>query len=101
MTSPERSPAIPDTPTLAESGLPGFNASSWFALFAPKGTPPEITSRLNAEVVTILQAPDIKARFANLGGVIKLMTPDELAVFVRAEHTKWAKAVKDAGVRLE
>lgn len=101
VTSATRSPALPDVPTLAESGLPGFEASSWFALFAPKGTPAEITTKLNAEVVKALQTPELKARFAELGGEIKLMSPDELMAYVRAEHAKWAATVKAAGVRLE
>ncbi len=101
VTSAARSPALPDVPTLAESGLPGFEASSWFALFAPKGTPAEITTKLNAEVVKALQTPELKARFAELGGEIKLMSPDELMAYVRAEHAKWAAAVKAANVRLE
>ncbi len=101
VTSATRSAAIPDAPTLQEAGLPGFEASSWFALFAPKGTPPEIAAKLNGEVVRALAQPELKARFAELGGEIKLMTPDELGAYVRAEHTKWAAAVKAAGVRLE
>jgi tripartite-type tricarboxylate transporter receptor subunit TctC len=101
VTSAERSPALPDVPTLAESGLPGFEASSWFALFAPKGTPPEITSKLNAEVRKALEGGDLKRRFAELGGEIKLMTPAELTSYVRSEHAKWAQVVKTSGARLD
>lgn len=101
VTSATRSAAIPEAPTLQESGLPGFDATSWFALFAPKGTPKEITAKLNAEVVRALQSPDLKERFAVLGGDIRLMSTGELTDFVKSEHAKWAKAVKAAGVRLE
>lgn len=101
VTSANRSPALPNVPTLQEAGLQGFEASSWFALFAPKGTPSEIVSRLNAEVVKALQTPELKARFADLGGDIRLMSPEELGSFVQAEHAKWAGAVKAAGVKLE
>jgi tripartite-type tricarboxylate transporter receptor subunit TctC len=101
VTSAERSPALPDVPTLAESGLPGFEASSWFALFAPKGTPPDITSKLNAEVRKALEGADLKRRFAELGGEIKLMTPAELTAYVRSEHAKWAQVVKTSGAKLD
>ena len=101
VTSARRSPALPDVPTLAESGLPGFEASSWFALFAPKGTPKEITAKLNAEVVKALGTPELQKRFADLGGDIRLMSPDELMAYVRSEHAKWANVVKASGARLE
>ncbi|HEX2135148.1 MAG TPA: tripartite tricarboxylate transporter substrate binding protein [Microvirga sp.] len=101
VTSARRSPALPEIPTLAESGLPGFEASSWFALFAPKGTPPEIVTRLNQEVRKVLETPELQKRFADLGGEIKPMSPDELMAFVRAEHEKWAKVVQASGVKLE
>jgi tripartite-type tricarboxylate transporter receptor subunit TctC len=101
VTSAERSPALPDVPTLAESGLPGFEASSWFALFAPKGTPADITSKLNAEVRKALEGGDLRRRFAELGGEIKLMTPAELTTYVRSEHAKWAQVVKTSGARLD
>jgi tripartite-type tricarboxylate transporter receptor subunit TctC len=101
VTSAKRSPAVPDMPTLAESGLPDFEASSWFALFAPKGTPPEITSRLNQEVRKALETPELQKRFADLGGEIKPMSPDELMTYVKAEHEKWAKVVKASGAKVD
>jgi tripartite-type tricarboxylate transporter receptor subunit TctC len=101
VTSAQRSPALPNIPTLAEAGLPGFEATSWFALFAPKGTPAEITSKLNQEVRKALDTPELRKRFVDLGGEIKSMTPDELMAYVRSEHEKWAKVVKASGVRLE
>jgi tripartite-type tricarboxylate transporter receptor subunit TctC len=101
VTSSRRSPALPDIPTLDETGLAGFEASSWFALFAPKGTPSEITTRLNQEVRKALESPELQKRFADLGGEIKPMSPDELMTFVKAEHEKWAKVVKASGAKLE
>jgi tripartite-type tricarboxylate transporter receptor subunit TctC len=101
VTSSKRSPAIPDKPTLAEAGLPDFEASSWFALFAPKGTPPEITSRLNQEVRKALETPELQKRFADLGGEIQPMSPDELMAYVRTEHEKWAKVVKASGAKVD
>jgi tripartite-type tricarboxylate transporter receptor subunit TctC len=101
VTSAQRSPAIPDKPTLAESGLPGFEASSWFALFAPKGTPADITSRLNQEVRKALDTPELQKRFADLGGEMRPMSPDELMAYVKAEHEKWAKVVKTSGAKVD
>jgi tripartite-type tricarboxylate transporter receptor subunit TctC len=101
VTSAQRSPAIPNVPTLAESGLPGFEATSWFALFAPKGTPAAIVAKLNQEVRKALETPELQKRFAELGGEIRPMSPDELAAYVRSEHDKWAKVVKTAGARLD
>ena len=101
VTSAQRSPALPDVPTIAESGLPGFEASSWFALFAPKGTPPEITGKLNAEVRKAFAMPDLQKRVADLGGEIRPMSTDELMAYVRAEHAKWATVVKASGAKVE
>lgn len=101
VTSKNRSAAIPDTPTLAESGLKDFDATSWFALFAPKGLPPEIQGKLNTEVAKVLASDDIKKKFGDLGGEIQLMKPAELMAFVAGERTKWAAAVKAAAARLE
>jgi tripartite-type tricarboxylate transporter receptor subunit TctC len=101
VTSAKRSPAMPDIPTLAESGLPGFEASSWFALFAPKGTPAEITTKLNQEVRKALDTPELQKRFADLGGELRPMSPDELMAYVRSEHEKWAKVVKASGAKVD
>ena len=101
VTSAKRSPAMPDVPTLGESGLPGFEATSWFALFAPKGTPAEITTKLNQEVRKALDTPELQKRFADLGGELKPMSPDELMAYVRSEHEKWAKVVKASGAKVD
>jgi tripartite-type tricarboxylate transporter receptor subunit TctC len=101
VTSPQRSPAMPDIPTIAESGFPGFDATSWFAIFAPKGTPREIVTKLNEEVRKALATPDLQKRFAELGGEIKSMSPEELGAYVKAENEKWAKVVKGANIKLE
>jgi hypothetical protein len=99
VTSAERSPALPDVPTVAET-VPGFEASSWFALFAPAGTPPAVIARLNAAVAKALEDPAVKQRYAEVGGQMRPMTPAQLGSFVQAEKAKWAKVVEASGARV-
>ena len=90
VTSLTRSPAAPEIPTIAEQGLPGFDAVSWFALFAPAGTPRAFIDRLQAEVKKILASPDVAKKLAEAGLDVVGSTPDELAAYQRAEIAKWA-----------
>jgi tripartite-type tricarboxylate transporter receptor subunit TctC len=101
VTSAKRTSALPDVPTIAESGVPGFEASSWFAIFAPAKTPKEIVDKINAEVRKAVQDPEIQKRFADIGGEIRTYSPDELRDFVRSELEKWAKVVKESGAKIE
>ena len=101
VTSLKRSLAAPEIPTIAEQGLPGFDAVSWFALFAPAGTPRAFIDRLQAEVKKILASPDVAAKLAEAGLDAVGSTPDELAAYQRAEIAKWAKVVKDSGAKVE
>ena len=96
-----RSAAAPQLPTVAESGVPGFAVNNWIGLFAPAGTPVEIVRRLNAEVMRIMQLPEITRRMAVEGERHTANTPEQFAAFVRDETTKWAKVVKDAGLTAE
>jgi tripartite-type tricarboxylate transporter receptor subunit TctC len=101
VTNPKRSPVVPNVPTVAESGLPGFEALQWFGVYAPAGTPRDIVARLNTEIAKILRMPDIRERFASLGADIVGGTPEEFAAFQRAEVAKWTKIVKASGAKIE
>ena len=101
VTSAARSAAMPDLPTVAESGVPGYAAGTWYAIFAPAGTPPDIVARLSAEARKALELPDIKASFTAQGIEAAGGTPEQLAGFVREEFAKWGKVVKDAGIKAE
>src|SRR6185436_16514239 len=99
VTSLKRSPVLPDVPTVAESGLPGFEAVGWFGLVAPAGTPREIIARLHTEIVRGFAAADVKERISVLGAELTTTTPEELDRFNRAQIAQWAKVVKFAGAR--
>ncbi|QTL04524.1 tripartite tricarboxylate transporter substrate binding protein [Aquabacter sp. L1I39] len=101
VTSAERSAALPDVPTIAESGVPGFDASSWFAIFAPAGTPKAIVDKLNAAANKSLGEAAVKQRYAEVGAQMNVMTPDQLGAFVKAEQAKWSKVVKESGAKLD
>ncbi|MDB5897037.1 MAG: transporter substrate-binding protein [Ramlibacter sp.] len=99
--SKERSPLAPDIPTLAESGVPGYESNGWFAILAPAGTPPAIINRLNAELNAVLRSPEIRERFASAWLEPLPSTPGELAALMKTETVKWAKVIKDSGARID
>jgi tripartite-type tricarboxylate transporter receptor subunit TctC len=101
ITSAKRSAALPDIPTIAEAGLPGYEAVQWSGLFAPTGTSPEIISRLYKESVAILNLPDVKERLAADSAEVVAGTQEQLAAFMKSELAKWAKVVKAAGIQPE
>ena len=101
VTSPQRSPAAPEVPTMAEAGVAGCEISEWNALLAPAATPPAVIERLHAEVAKVMAADDMKAKFADLGAQPVGSTPAELAAFLRSEMTKWAEVVKVGNIRIE
>jgi tripartite-type tricarboxylate transporter receptor subunit TctC len=101
VTGAKRSAALPDLPTIAESGLPGYEVSAWFAVFGPAGLPRPVVDRLNAEIARALAEPDLRQRLASQGAETLACSPDEFAAYLKAEIAKWDKVVRDAGVRPE
>jgi tripartite-type tricarboxylate transporter receptor subunit TctC len=101
VTTAKRSSIAPDVPTLAESGLPGFEVGSWQGVFAPAGTPPEIVKRLNAEIVKILNMPEVREKLGGLGAEIVANSPEEFSALVKAEVVKWADVVKKSGAKVD
>jgi tripartite-type tricarboxylate transporter receptor subunit TctC len=100
-TGEKRSAALPDVPTIAESGFPNFEATAWYGVHAPAKTPKAIVNRLNAEIVKALKLPDVKERLSGLGFEIAASTPEAYGKYIRSEITKWAKVVKASGAKPE
>jgi len=100
VTTAKRSSAAPEIPTVAES-IPGFEATTWFAMFAPAGTPKPVIDRLNAEVQRVFRLPDVAERLKTLGLEPVLSSPEELAAYQASEIAKWTKVVKESGARAE
>ncbi|MFZ2293489.1 MAG: tripartite tricarboxylate transporter substrate binding protein [Polaromonas sp.] len=101
VTSAKRLESLPNVPTVAESGVPGFEVLSWQAVFAPAGTPRPIIEKLHTEIVKILQQPDMQNRLKTLGMQPSSMTLDQIAAFQKAEVEKWAQVIKAANIKLE
>ena len=101
VTTATRSPVIPDVPTMHEAGFPNFELTTWYALWAIKGTPKEIVDRMHAETVKVLQQPDVKDIWAAQGASAGGQSPGEFAKFVRSEIEKWGRVVKDAGIKID
>ncbi len=97
VTGMTRSDLLPQTPTVHESGLPGFDVTSWYGIFGPAALPKDIVAKLNADIAAILNAPDLKQRLDGLGAEPGSMSVDAFNKYVREEVTKWAKVVKDSG----
>ncbi len=97
----KRSSAMPDLPTIAEAGVPGYEAGAWFGLLAPAGTPKQIVAQLSAESARILKLPDISKRISELGAEPVGSTPEQFAELIKTEIAKWAKVIKDANVELQ
>jgi len=101
VTTTKRSVALPDLPTIAEAGLPGYDANTWGGILAPAGTPKDVVARLNAEINKALAAEDVRAKLIASGIDIQGGTPGDFADYIKAEVAKWAKVTKDAGIEPE
>jgi tripartite-type tricarboxylate transporter receptor subunit TctC len=97
----QRSPSLPDVPTIAESGYPGFEVISWWGVLGQAAVPKDIVARLNSEVVKMMASPDARDRIAALGADIMTSTPERFAAFIRSEQVKWGQVIKDSGARVD
>jgi len=101
VTSARRSPAMPELPTIAEAGVKGYEASSWFGMLAPAGTPKDVVAKANGAILKSLSTPDIKEKLSSQGAAPAGDTPEKFAAFIRAEIDKWAKVVKASGATID
>ena len=101
VTTAKRSPEMPDIPTIAEAGVPGYEAMSWFGLFAPAATPKPVLDKLNAALVKVLNQADVKKKIAEQGGDVVAETPEQFAAFIKSETAKWGKVVKESGATVD
>ena len=99
VTTPKRSPLLPDVPTFAEAGFPGVEVSNWSSIIVPAGTPADIAAFLNASIVKALQEPEVKASYEKLGFVPQPSTREELTSFMKSEMQKYADVIKSAGIQ--
>jgi tripartite-type tricarboxylate transporter receptor subunit TctC len=100
VTTAKRMPAVPHLPPIAEAGVPGFDVSSWYGLFAPAKTPPEIIRKMHADTVAALNDQATKERLEQLGVLVVGSTPEQLAAFLKAEMDKWAPVIREAGISI-
>ncbi|MDM0025859.1 Bug family tripartite tricarboxylate transporter substrate binding protein [Variovorax saccharolyticus] len=101
VTTAKRSPALPDVPTIAEAGVPGYEATSWFGLLAPAGTPAPVVAKLNASILKALADPEVKKKLAEQGAEPFGEKPEQFAAFIQSETLKWGKVVKESGASLD
>ena len=97
----QRSPSLPEVPTIAESGHPGFEVISWWGILGPAAMPKDIVARLNSEIAKLMAAPDARDRIAALGADIMTSTPERFAAYIKSEQVKWGQAIKDTGARVD
>jgi tripartite-type tricarboxylate transporter receptor subunit TctC len=101
VTSAKRIPSLPDVPTIAESGLPGYEVTNWYGVMAPAGVPKDVLTKIHADVERALKQKDVQQRFEAEGGDPTPTTPEQFAAFIKNEVVKWGKAVKDSGAKVE
>ena len=101
VTTAKRSPELPNVPTIAEAGVPGYEATSWFGMFAPVATPAPVLAKLHGAIVKVLAKPDVIKKINEQGAETTSETPEQFAAFIKAETTKWGKVVKDSGASID
>jgi tripartite-type tricarboxylate transporter receptor subunit TctC len=101
VSTPRRSPALPDLPTVAEAGVPGYEFTGWWGVVVPARTPPAVVNKLNAELAKILALREVRERLVREGADPASTTPDAFAAYMRAEVAKWSKVIKDANIRVD
>ena len=101
VTSPQRLAVLPDVPTVAESGYTGFQVDNMYGVLAPHGTPPEVVKKLHADILRVLQQPEVRKALEAASIDILANTPEEFARYIEAEYTKWAQLLKASGTRVE
>jgi len=101
LVAPQRSPVLPDVPTVAEAGLPNFEVTTWYGILAPAGTPRPIVARLNAELAKIMHSPELKGRLDALATEPVTSTPDEFGALIKREIVKWRDVVRQAGLKAD
>jgi tripartite-type tricarboxylate transporter receptor subunit TctC len=101
LASARRSPLVPDLPTVSEAGLPGFEATTWFGVMVPRGTPPVVVDKLHSAFVAALNSPGVRERLSNQGFDVVGSSPTEFSKYVRSEIAKWAKVVKASGAAVD
>ena len=97
VSTPKRAADLPDVPTVAEAGVPGYDATLWLAVLAPAGTPSEIVQKLYTETAKVLRTPEVQQAIAPTGVEVSILGPHELPAFMRAEYEKWSKVARDSG----
>jgi tripartite-type tricarboxylate transporter receptor subunit TctC len=101
VTSSKRIPTLPDVPTIAETGIPGYEVTNWYGVMAPAGLPKDILTKVHADLVKAMKQPDVQQRFAAEGGDATPNTPEQFAAFIKNEITKWGKAVRESGAKVD
>ena len=101
MVAPQRSAALPEVPTVAEAGLADFDVTTWYGVLAPAGTPRNVITRLNTELIKVMHAPELKEKLAATGTDPLTSTPDEFAAYIKREIAKWGDVIRKAGVKAD
>jgi tripartite-type tricarboxylate transporter receptor subunit TctC len=97
----QRSPSMPEVPTIDESGYEGFEVISWWGILGPAAMPKDVVARLNNEIVKVMASPDARERIGALGADIMTSTPERFAAYIKSEQAKWGQAIKDTGARVD